>query len=192
MANAGWDDTRLEVLALQSIVDSRQPAPVSPVEPTPPKCDECGLELGIKALFDGRATAGCGACAERKAYDPMAYTPDSVEPTPAPSREELLRTEIARLKDAIRSHAIAHKEAAMALLFESLSPPAHAPAVNAAPTPEPETCEWRWDHASEVWRSSCPTMDYGDEDAEHDTPTMGWKVCPYCTHPVRLVPSEER
>jgi hypothetical protein len=35
LTNAGWDDTRLEVLALQSIVDSRQPAPVSPVEPEP-------------------------------------------------------------------------------------------------------------------------------------------------------------
>ncbi len=67
-----------------------------------------------------------------------------------------------------------------------------APVSPVEPTPEPETCEWRWDHASEVWRSSCPTMDYGDEDAKHDTPTMGWKVCPYCTHPVRLVPSEER
>ena len=75
-----------EIERIEALIQSRLPAPVSPVEPTPPKCDECGLELGIKALFDGRATAGCGACAERKAYDPMAYTPDSVEPTPEPPK----------------------------------------------------------------------------------------------------------
>lgn len=58
------------------------------------------------------------------------------------------------------------------------------------PTPEPETCEWRYNADAEWWQSGCDSQDLsGDERLVG--PDEKAKFCPYCGKPLRLVPSAE-
>lgn len=135
----------VEAAVERTIAEFKQhPAPVSPVEPTPP-------------------TLECCACGHLN-------TPQQAT----------------RLEGEWRSsgeYVCLDSDACARRIAECSEPPVE-------PTPEPETCEWRYSADAEWWQSGCDSQDLsGDERLVG--PDEKAKFCPYCGKPLRLVPSEE-
>lgn len=139
------------------------PAPVSPVEPTP--------------------SCVCPAC------DPL------VDPGPTPSEDDITRLEAAAWDSETDRVLVWYRDRAE-MFRQRLRETERAWQIerkqrSVEPTPEPETCEWRYSADAEWWQSGCDSQDLsGDERLVG--PDEKAKFCPYCGKPLRLVPSEER
>ncbi len=188
-----------EIERIEALIQSRLPAPVSPVEPTTcPKCrsNTRAYRLAVADVIDGRM-AGMTSCRDEwhsrmPMVSPVEPEPPTTcrcldcepltDPGPKPSEDDINRLEKAAWDSKTDLVLVWYRDRAE-MFRQRLRETERAWQIDRKkPTVEPEPCVWRAIGVDEC----APQCGRADDEIFSRYVVQEWQACPYCKSPLQL------